>query len=84
MYENGFGVPKDTQEALRLYLKSAEGGDPESQALLGDMYENGRIVSKDMNEAIKWYKLSAAQECPMALFALDRLLSGEGEEDGDE
>jgi uncharacterized protein len=45
LYENGCGVPKDGAQALVLYRKAAEQGNPEGEYRLGQAYVQG---SKDL------------------------------------
>ena len=61
MYELGFGVPKDTNEAVKWYRLGAAKGNLEAQRLLGFVYGTGRGVPKDDKEALKWFRLAAAQ-----------------------
>lgn len=46
-YENGWGVPKNGEEAVFWYRKAAEQGEPHAQLSLGNMYSSGRVVAKD-------------------------------------
>jgi TPR repeat protein len=50
---------KDYPEALRLYLKAAESGDPQAQNNLGAMFQDAVGVERNFNEAMKWYQMSA-------------------------
>ena len=61
MYENGWGVPKDYDEAIKWYRLAAAQGDAFAQNNLGGMYKTGQGVAKDYVEAIKWYRVAAAQ-----------------------
>ena len=61
MYDQGTGVPKDYQEAVKWYRLAAEQGDEEAQNSLGLMYKNGMGVSQDYHEAARWYRLAAEQ-----------------------
>ena len=58
-YENGLGVTKDYNEAVKWYRKAAEQGNAYGQYNLGLCYENGDGVSKDINQAVKWYRKAA-------------------------
>jgi predicted aspartyl protease len=60
LYDNGEGVPKDYNEAIKWYRLAAAQGDEFAQNNLGVMYANGRAVPQDYGEAIKWYRLAAA------------------------
>jgi TPR repeat protein len=61
MYDNGDGVPKDTEEALKWFRKAADRGNVVAQRNLGVMYFNGDGVAKDNAEALKWYRRAAEQ-----------------------
>ena len=61
MYDCGFGVELDYEEAVKWYRKSAEQGNPSGQWLLGVMYDCGYGVEQDYEEAVKWYRKSAEQ-----------------------
>lgn len=47
------------QKAFSCLLKGAEGGDPDSQEVLGVIYSRGWGVKCDLDEAIRWLKASA-------------------------
>ena len=60
-YSHGEGVPKNDDEAVNRFRKSAEHGSVIGQSNLAFMYENGRGVRKDLTEAAKWVQAAAAQ-----------------------
>ena len=59
-FEHGQGVPQDYAEALKLYRRSAEQGDPDGQRSLGHMYESGLGVPRDYVRAHMWFSLAFA------------------------
>jgi TPR repeat protein/predicted Ser/Thr protein kinase len=61
MYQKGFGVNQDYQQAVNWYQKSAEQGSATGQANLGNMYNQGLGVTIDQQQAFNWYKKSAEQ-----------------------
>ena len=61
MYLTGRGAPLSDNTAAAWYLRAAEAGSPDAQAMLGWMYEVGRGVPKDLGEAVRWFRLAAAQ-----------------------
>ena len=61
IYQEGFGVPQDYAEAIRLYRLSAEQGYAPAQSQLGTMYEHGYGMPEDSAEAAKLYRLAAEQ-----------------------
>ena len=69
-YSHGEGVPKNDDEAVSWYRKSAEHGSAMGQSNLAFMYENGRGVHKDLTEAAKWVQAAAAQNDGGAQFHL--------------
>ena len=70
MYEKGDGVPIDSAEATKWYLKAAEQGYDFAQFNLGVKYANGEGVPKDMTEAEKWWRKAAEQGYVHAQFNL--------------
>jgi TPR repeat protein len=60
-YSHGEGMPKNDDEAVNWYRKSAEHGSAMGQSNLAFMYENGRGVHKDLSEAAKWVQAAAEQ-----------------------
>ncbi|MFL5327906.1 MAG: caspase family protein [Gemmataceae bacterium] len=70
MYENGWGVNKDLNEAFNLYKKAADKGHKVAQTNVGLAYANGRGVQVDYNEAAQWYRKAADQKYPRAEFLL--------------
>lgn len=70
MYQNGDGVPRDDEEAIKWYQKAAEQEDAHAQYNLGWMYEHGRGVSKDNDLADRWFKKAARQGHTQAQYTL--------------
>jgi len=74
LYDEGKGVPQDTQQALDWYERAAAQGNDEAQAALGDHYLN------DLNDSVNaayYYGLAAAQGNSDAQYALGLMLLGE-------
>ncbi|HBK82066.1 MAG TPA: hypothetical protein DDZ41_00460, partial [Flavobacterium sp.] len=61
MYEYGFGVQKNFDEAVKWYQKSVEHGCAKSQYALGSMYDLGFGVDKDSQKAFELQYKSAEQ-----------------------
>lgn len=58
----GHGIPKNEQEAMRLWRIAAEAGDAKGQLMIGFAHATGRGgVEKDDDKARKWYLEAAAQ-----------------------
>ena len=58
-YLAGDGVPANDEEAARLLLRAAYGGEPTAQYWLGTLYERGRGVPADPFQARHWYEAAA-------------------------
>jgi hypothetical protein len=79
MYESGQGVPKNPQEALRLYRLAAEQKDAEAEKLVAEIYDEGKGVPTDKSEALKWFRRSSEHGNGAASFALgDKYYRGNG------
>jgi len=61
LYENGFAVPKDLQQAAAWYLRAAKQGNTDAQYNLGAMYEHGVGMPVNYAEAARWYRPAAEQ-----------------------
>jgi len=59
MYEQGWGRPKDTPEAIRWYEYAADNGNAEAQFRLGNLYYEGVRVPQDLHKALDWYLQAA-------------------------
>jgi TPR repeat protein len=55
------GFPKDYEQAIKWYRKSAELGYAKAQVALGLCYKEGQGVLGDYKEAVKWFMKSAEQ-----------------------
>lgn len=60
----------DLKSALRIWMQTAEGGDPEAQTNVGEIYERGLGVAPDYVSAATWYQKAADQGFSRALFNL--------------
>jgi hypothetical protein len=60
----------DLQSALRIWMQTAEGGDPEAQTNVGEIYERGLGVPPDYAAAALWYQKAADKGYSRALFNL--------------
>ena len=61
MYENGAGVGKDYDAALKWYRAAADAGNKYGQFKVGWFYQQGLGTQRDMQEARLWYRRSAGQ-----------------------
>ena len=63
----------DLSSALRVWLQTAESGDPEAQTHVGEIYERGLGVPPDYAAAASWYQKAADKNYSRALFNLGTL-----------
>ena len=71
-YENGTGIEKNDEEAVRWYRKAAEQGFAPAQSKLGFSYMRGTGVEKNEEEAVRWFRKAAKQGDRTAQFNLDQ------------
>lgn len=64
------GFPKDAEEAVRWYTKSANQGWDKAQLNLAYCYLNGQCVAQNSKTAVEWFTKAAEQENAIALFQL--------------
>lgn len=70
MHINGYGVPKDGQQALIWFRKAADQGNAIAQYNIGLMYDSGEGVPKDDQQALLWYRKAADHGHTAAQFNL--------------
>ncbi|HEU4600376.1 MAG TPA: caspase family protein [Steroidobacteraceae bacterium] len=63
----------DLKSALRIWMQSAEDGDPEAQTNVGEIFERGMGVEPDFAAAASWYQKAANKGYSRALFNLGTL-----------
>ena len=59
LYEHGYGVEKNLNQAFTYYKKAADLDNSGGMRHVGEFYENGWVVEKDVLEAAIWYKKAA-------------------------
>lgn len=59
MYQNGYWVKQDINQAIAWYEKSAELDYLMAMTALGDLYVNGQLTKQDLPKALSWYKQAA-------------------------
>jgi uncharacterized protein len=74
-YESGTVVATNPVEAVDLYRKAAQQGDPLAAWLVGRHYFLGNGVPQDLDAAQKWLKISAGQNNPYGAYYLGRLMA---------
>ncbi len=74
LYEDGDGVPQDTQKAMHFLAKASELGSNDAQADLGEIYAS---VLGDNVRAARYFALAAESGNPQAQYHLGLLLLGE-------
>ena len=73
-YNNGWGgVQKDPVQAAKWFLKAAEKGHKDGQALIALRYSQGDGIQKDMGEAYKWFLKAAEQGDASSQYFLGRM-----------
>jgi uncharacterized protein len=73
-YETGIVVQVNQEQAVSLYRKAAQQGDPLAAWMLGRHYLLGNGVARDLDAARKWFKMSADQNNAYGAYYLGRLL----------
>ncbi|HAH09981.1 MAG TPA: hypothetical protein DCL54_13045 [Alphaproteobacteria bacterium] len=61
IYEDGYGIKADINEAATWYQRAADYGNAQAQYNYATMLETGAPVPKDEIEAYKYYRLAQAQ-----------------------
>jgi TPR repeat protein len=59
MYDDGLGVERDQQEALKWLRKAADQNLAVAQLNMGVTYEHGLGVPRDLKQAVQWYRKAA-------------------------
>jgi len=59
MNELGWGRPKNTDEAIRWYLRAANREHADAQYRLANLYYEGTRVQQDLDMALKWFLRAA-------------------------
>lgn len=62
LYESGYAVTQDLDEAVKWYRKAAEQNHVSAQNYLGEMYENGRGVPQNHIAAYAWFNRAAVKD----------------------
>ncbi len=75
-YETGTVLARDPGQAVELYRKAAQQGDPLAGWLAGRLYFLGTTgVARDLDAAQKWFKISASQNNAYGAYYLGRLMA---------
>ena len=81
LYENGKGVVRDMNEAVKYYMKAAKAGSAEAQFTMGVLYYEGSGVKRDLEESFEWFRSAAMQGLAQAQHNLGNAYrAGEGAE----
>lgn len=70
MIENGWGIPSDEIEALKVYRQAAEEGSEKAALKVGNAHYSGKLAGKDYAEALKWFKKAAEKGNYLAQYNL--------------
>lgn len=77
--KGGFGLERNTEQALNMCNLGVEKGCPETQVVLGDYYCVGKLVPKDIGEALRLYHDAATKDFNLANSAIAKCyLEGTG------
>ncbi|HEY5808784.1 MAG TPA: caspase family protein [Povalibacter sp.] len=63
----------DLKSALRIWMETAQAGDPEAMTNVGEIYERGMGVEPNYTEAAVWYQKAADKNYSRAIFNLGTL-----------
>ena len=74
-YESGTVLARDPGQALDLYRKAAQQGDPLAGWLAGRIYFLGADVPRDADAAQKWLKIAAGLNNAFGAYYLGRLMA---------
>lgn len=74
LYQEGLGVPQNSQTAIKWYKRASEQGYAYAQSALGRMYEKGQGISKDYSRAYLWFSLADLLWDPDANIGQKRVL----------
>eukprot|EP01094_Clydonella_sp_ATCC50884_P020899 TRINITY_DN4454_c0_g1_i7.p1 TRINITY_DN4454_c0_g1~~TRINITY_DN4454_c0_g1_i7.p1 ORF type:complete len:130 (+),score=30.08 TRINITY_DN4454_c0_g1_i7:1-390(+) len=66
-YEQGVGVEKNVEEAVRLYRQAVDMDEPSAMVKLGMCYEQGRFVEKNVEEAMRLYRVGVEKNVKEAV-----------------
>lgn len=75
LYLEGYGVPKDYQEAVKWYRRAAEKKEGAAMYNLGIMYEQGKGVRRSYKNALEWFRSARGQGIHRAGEAVARIES---------
>jgi TPR repeat protein len=59
MYDEGHGIPKRPQQAVRWFSVASSQGDPQAPYYLGRIYQDGRGGPRNFSRARQWYRVAA-------------------------
>ena len=74
MFAEGKGLPKDMQQAISWYKKSAEQGFTLAESLLGSLYLKGEGIEQNHAEAERWLRKAADKGHPQSQGMLGGML----------
>ncbi len=72
-YAEGFGVPENPEEAVRLWRLSAEQGDESAAYELAHAYEDGFGIAASRQNALRWFREAEALGHPEAAEDIARI-----------
>lgn len=75
LYQNGFGVAKNSKEAFRWFQQGAQFGHAPSMQFVGEMYATGEGTKLDRSEALLWLVEAGRRGNKEAMTAAQKLRS---------
>lgn len=73
MYAEGTGVPKGAGQAVALFKKACDGGEPKACSKLAEMYSFSFGVKGDKTQALNYYRKACAFKDRDACFFYEEL-----------
>ena len=70
MIENGWGIPADEIQAMKVYRQAAEEGNEKAALKVGNAHYSGKLAEKSYPEAMKWFKKAAEKGNYLAQYNL--------------
>jgi TPR repeat protein len=68
MYYNGFGVPRDREEALKRIRRALDHDCTEANIGLGNLYREGKVVPQNFPKALALFQIVADSGNPIAFY----------------
>jgi hypothetical protein len=77
LYFLGDSLPRDWYEGFKIWIRLAEGGDPEAQFNVGKCFASGNGIEKDLKNAKIWFLKAAEKNEPRSHYDLYLLIANQ-------